>query len=184
VTVRVWRRGRVVAAAIGAAAAVAVAGCSGVGGTDTAAIVDGNVITEKEAQEAADQINEAFQLQQPLTTGDTVASLITAPYVIDAASRSGHPQSEAAARQALSAIEDPSDATIELVRANAAFQSLSPQDHEQILKQISEADLTVNPRYGTFDPSRGMVQTTPDWIKESGSGSQSGSTPSPSESQG
>ena len=181
-TVRVWRRGRVVVAAVGAAAAVAVSGCSGAGGTDTAAIVNGNVITEKEAQEAADQINEAFQLQQPLTTGATVASLITAPYVIRAAARSGHPQSEAAARKALSAIDEPSDATIELVRANAAFQSLSPQDHERILKQISEADLTINPRYGTFDPTRGMVQTTPNWIKDSGSGS--GSTPSDSESQG
>lgn len=169
-TVRVRTRGHVVVAAIGAAVALAVGGCSGVGGTDTAAVVNGDVITTKEAQQAADQINTAFQLQTPLTTGTAVGSLINAPFIIAAAAEAGHPQSEAAARKALSAIENPSDATIELVRANAAFQSLTPADQTKIIKRISEADIKVNPRFGTFEPTKGMTPEAPNWIASSSQG--------------
>ncbi len=159
-------RARVRIAVVGVALASAL-GLSGCGEAGVAATVNGQVITEQQAQEAAAQINEAFQLQKPLTTQDVVASLITAPFIIRAAEQSGKPQSASAARAAMPTLNDPSQATVDLVRANAAVRTLNQQEQQQILDEIGKADLTVNPRYGTFTPERGLVNEPPNWIASS-----------------
>lgn len=154
--------------ALAAAGALAALGLTACGSANTAAVVNGDVISEQDAQTAAQQITEAFDLQTPLTTTDAVSSLVLAPFVIDAAADSGHPVSAEAARAALSAIDDPNEAAVTLVRANSAYQVLTNADHAAILEEISKADVQVNPRYGTFDPSQGVVPNQPNWIKAPG----------------
>ncbi len=161
-------------------AAVAALGLSGCGGADTAAVVDGDVITVQDAQTAAQQINEAFDLQQPLTTTDAVASLVTAPFIIRAAQKAGHPQTSTAARAAMPKLSDPSQETIDLVRANNAVRTLDQDTQNQILDDIAKADVEINPRFGSFDPQQGMVAEKPNWI----AAGSSSATPQTSQSGG
>src|SRR5512133_3241469 len=69
---------------------------SACGTAGTAAVVNGHTISERDAQLAAQQINEAFHPETPLTTADAVSALITAPFILDVANRIGHPQTPSA----------------------------------------------------------------------------------------
>lgn len=146
-------------------AALVLSGC---GTRDVAATVDGRVISESNAQQAAAQINQVFHPQNGFSTRDAVGLLISAPMRIQAAAASGHPQSESMARAQLPGLQDPNPATVELVRADAATQYLSQAQRLQILTALKKARIVVNPRYGSFDLTQGAMQaTTPDWIKAS-----------------
>ena len=65
-------------------AALVSAGCS-VNRAETAAVVDGNVITEGQLQVAMAQINsmEPALLQEPLTPSGALTALVQAPVVLD-----------------------------------------------------------------------------------------------------
>lgn len=150
---------------------LALTACSGTTSAQTAAKVDGRVITEQEVADATTQINEAFNPQQPFTPVQTLNYLILAPYVIDAAAKAGQPVSESAARAepSLKALEDGvADSTIEAVRADAslrALQQADPNAGAALAEQIADLDVSVNPRYGTFDPERAaVVADQPNWI--------------------
>ena len=153
---------RGVAAALVLATAGVLSGCGTAG---TAAVVDGNTISEKGAQVAAQQINEAFHPETPLTPADAVSALITAPFILDVASRIGHPQTASAAIAAMPSITDPAESTVEVVRAQSAIQYLSDTDKAEIISALEKAKITVNPRYGTFVPSEARVApANPNWI--------------------
>lgn len=156
------------AALVAVGAAVALSAC---GSSNTAAVVDGRVISESDAQQAAAQINDTFHPQNGFTTRDAVGSLITAPLLIEAAAKSGHPQSASAARAQMPTLHNPSDATIELVQADTALQFLTQQDKVNVVSQLKKQHITVNPRYGTFDASQGSISAqTPNWIKNTEQG--------------
>jgi hypothetical protein len=153
---------RGVAAALALITAALLSAC---GTADTAAVVNGHTIKERDAQEAAQQINQAFHPETPLTTADAVSALITAPFILDVANRIGHPQTPSAATAAMPTITEPAESTIEMVRAQAAIQYLSETDKSAILSAMSKAHITVNPRYGRFVPSEArLTPANPDWI--------------------
>ncbi len=158
-------RGTLAAVALGGV--LALTGC---GTNNTAAVVDGTRISQTDASLAAQQINKQFKPDTPLTTSDALGLLIIAPTIISAAEAAGHPQSEDSARSRLGAVQDPSEATVELVRANTALQSFDQSNTAALLKQIRALRVSLNPRYGTFDPAKpGIVTTNASWISSSGS---------------
>ncbi len=170
-------KGRPVRARVRAAmAALAVGGAlalSGCGEAGVAAIVDGRVIAEKDAQIATEQLNEQFKPSPALTTKDVVNLLIWAPTLIDQAASMGQAQSDSVARSRLSAIKDPTPATIELVRAEGALSTMQsdPTVQGQMLAKIKTLKVTVNPRYGTFVADAGTLQaSTPNWLPKPAAG--------------
>lgn len=153
-------RGSLVAGA--AAAVLAVSGCAS---ADTAAVVNGERITEQEAQEASRQILAA-QPDSGITTANAVASLIMAGFINTVADGAGKGLSDSAARQAVAAIQDPSPATLELVRASLAFNQMTSEEQGRAVDLASKAKITINPRYGKFDPKKiSFDPSSPNWIK-------------------
>lgn len=138
------------------------------GTTGTAAVVDGQRISESDAMTAAEQINEQFKPQQPLTTADAVNLLIVAPAIISETDKLGHPHSAEAARTQLTSISDPADATVRLVQANNALQTVDATSEKAVLAAIRKLTVSVNPRFGTFDAAKpGLVAAAPGWIVKS-----------------
>lgn len=148
-------------------ATIGLSGCGASLGTDMAAVVDGRVITQTEAADVARQINEAFTPQQPLTLADAVTLLIRAPYINDLAQREGKPVTETVARSALSKnlTEPAADATVDVLRADAAAQTLTEPEKVELSQKFNALKVTVNPRYGTYDSHRAVLDhKLPDWV--------------------
>lgn len=145
---------------------LALSACSGTTSAQTAATVDGRVITVQDVTDATNQINEAFQ--QTLTPSQTLGLLIVAPLINEAAAKAGRPVSESAvlsAQQLQALDDDPAASTVEAVRANAANQALDQTALQDVLKQVQKLDVVVNPRYGTFDSQQAtVVASRPNWL--------------------
>ncbi|WP_035906705.1 hypothetical protein [Knoellia subterranea] len=155
--------------AIALAGILALSACSGTTSAETAAVVDGRVITEQQVREATEQINTAFpREQQPFTASEILTLLIRAPYVIDAAAQSGRPQSESAARslpEFEKLGEAPAESTVDVLRAELSAQNLDQSAAQALTQKFNSLDLTVSPRYGTFDAARAqLVADTPNWL--------------------
>jgi hypothetical protein len=162
-------KSRVRAAVAGSAlgAVVLLSGCGSALGTDAAATVDGRVITKTEAADVARQINTAFQPQQPLTLGDAVTLLIRAPYINELAQRSGKAVTATMARSALKEhLDEPAtDATVEVLQADAAAQTLTEADKIELSQKFQKLKVSVNSRYGTYDPARAVLDPAmPNWV--------------------
>jgi hypothetical protein len=166
--VKAFRTLRGPLAAVGLAAALAVSGCSA---ADTAAVVNGQVISESEAQLAARQINEAFSPQTPLDTPGAVSSLIAAPFINSVAKSVGKAESDSSARSAMPNVTDPAQATLDLVKANFALQKLTDQEKQRVVSELKTAHVTINPRYGAFDPDTASFEApSQNWIKPAAKG--------------
>lgn len=165
-------RKKALAASI-ALAATLVTGCSPQAGV--AATVNGDTVTTAEVDQAMEL--GPFFAEQP-APANLVASLIQAPVIIDAAGDAGIGVSEGDAAAFLDSIEADAikvegeypEAVVELVRANIITQELqmSP-DAQNIIEEVNRvmesADIELNPRYGSWDLSRGgLQQDVPDWI--------------------
>lgn len=152
--------------AIALAGILALSACSGTTSAETAAVVDGRVITEQEVREATSQINKAFNPQQPLTAAQTLTLLIRAPYINEAAAAAGRAQSESAARAALEDLpEEPADSTVEILQAEASLQQVDDAGRQALTQKFAEVDMKINPRYGRFDPQQAsLVATSPNWL--------------------
>jgi hypothetical protein len=145
-----------------AAVALGVSGCAT---ADTAAVVNGHTISEREAQEAARQI-QAAQPDSGLDTPSAVSSLIMAQFINEVADKSGKGLSDSAARAAVETIHHPSPATLELVKASVAWNNLSSDQRNEAVSDAQKAKITINPRYGTFDAkSMKFDVSKPNWIK-------------------
>ncbi len=157
-------RMRVAAAAAAVMGSLLLAGC---GQTDTAAVVDGRVISESDVLVATQQFNDQFKPQQPLSTDAVVNWLIWSPLVIDAAAAYGQPQSESMARAAFTSLQDPAPSTVELVRAQNALNAIKGDAtaSSALLAKVAKLKVTVNPRYGSFEPKSGLLVTgAPNWL--------------------
>ena len=144
--------------ALALAGVLALSACSGTSSAETAAVVDGRVITEQQVRVATEQINAAFKPEQPLTAAQTLTLLIRAPYINKAAADAGLAQSESAARAApqfKNLTESPDEATVEVDDAG----------RQKLTQVFAALDMTINPRYGTFDPEQAaIVGDRPNWI--------------------
>lgn len=138
---------------------------SGCGNADVAATFDGHTVTEGEVDAAVKEINEAFQPQQPYTADNALSALIRAPYLIDYAIKQGKPQTESAARAAIS-IHDPSESTVRIVQSTAVIDGLTDTDRIALTKTFNDLKVDVNPKYGAYDPAQAAVgPSTPSWLE-------------------
>jgi hypothetical protein len=150
---------------LGATLAVSACGAQQAG---AAAIVDGKSISDQDVQTASLQLDTFAPGQQQFTPSMVLRNLILEPYVLAEANRTGKVISDAQARQAIAKVANPSPSTITYVKTALAIQTLSPASKTSILAKLGKAQITVNPRYGAFDVTRGEVlATSPNWIKAS-----------------
>jgi hypothetical protein len=160
-------------AVLAVGAALVTAGC-GESTADRAAVVDGSVITETDLQSAMTEVNamDPALLQEKLTPSGTLTALVQAPVVLDFLAKQGVVISDSVATRdaADRGIVDPSDSTIEVVKLASAISSAQQSgqlgDTAPLLQQLSEQDVEVNPRYGTYDPESASISVSlPPWIK-------------------
>lgn len=148
---------------LGASLALSACGAQQV---DAAAIVNGTAIKDRDVQTASVELNKLAQGQQQLSSSNVLLSLILAPYVLSEASRAGKTITDAEVRKVIAKVNKPSPPTMEFVRMQLALQSLSEASKVSIVTKLANAKITVNPRYGTFNPKQiSLVPSAPNWIK-------------------
>lgn len=146
----------------------------GVTNPSNAAVVGDETISTATLQQAAEQLAAAGA-----TPETTLRVLVYGHFTVKEAARMGQgvstDQAEKYATQQLH-IKDPNPATVEVLRRSLAtqFVSQNQQATRQFVKDLRSADITVNPRYGHFDPKSGNIsQQTPNWIANGSSGGSS-----------
>lgn len=148
-----------------ASSALVLSGCGDAG---VAARVDGQVITEQDVSALVREVNEQLQPTQPVTPDQALTLLIQSKAVLPYADTHGLAQTESAARASYPVI-DPSPATVEVFRMLLATGYFTEVDKIAVTKDLGELDVTVNPKYGAYDPARAVVgPSAPDWIKGTG----------------
>jgi len=154
------------ALALGASFAVSACGTQE---PSAAAIINGRSISERDVQSVTDQVNALSQGGQKLSSSNALLSLILAPYVQDEARRVHKTIAESQARDFVKKqIADPTAATLTFVEMQLAVLGLDQASKNLIVGELGKAKITVNPRYGTFDPKQiTMTPTSPNWIKTS-----------------
>ncbi|MGL5866476.1 MAG: hypothetical protein ACRCYX_11530 [Dermatophilaceae bacterium] len=180
---RIRRAATLLTAAASCAAVLTATGCGTVR-TDQAAVVDGTVISETDVQQATSDINgmEPALVEGELAPSNTLTALIQAPVVLDNLAGRGVVVSESVARAdaAERGVEEPSAATVEILRLNRAIGqarqsgALDEALGQQIGDELSALTVEVNPRYGAYDRSNVSVQPgAPGWISLSPTASPS-----------
>jgi hypothetical protein len=146
-------------------ATVAVSGC-GAQQPSAAAIVNDTVISDQDVQSVSNQLNKLATDGQQLRTSDALLSLILAPYVLAEAKRVGKTVSVSQARQVIAKVSDPSPSTMQFVQMQLEIQRLDQASKTLIVNEVSKVKITVNPRYGVFDPKQiALTAVSPNWIK-------------------
>jgi hypothetical protein len=136
--------------------------------SSSAAIVNGVSISEQDVQSISSEVNALAQGGQRLTPSDALLSMILAPYVLDEAKRVHKTIGESQARAVVKKIAHPSAATLRFVEMQLAVQELDQASKNLIVGELNKAKITVNPRYGRFDPRQvAMAASSPDWFKTS-----------------
>lgn len=154
---------RAAAAALALALPLVTAGCNT--GINTAAIVNGQRITEQEVGVVVTQVNEAFHPQTPFTADKALTALIWAPEVLAFADENGFPQSESSARAMMPGITDPDPATIRVVQTSNAMGHLGPEHEVELSQRLQGLHVSVNPKFGAFDPSKAAIlPSQPNWL--------------------
>ena len=152
-------------AAIGST--VLVSGCGSTAGT--AAVVDGRRITEDEVRIAAQQVNEQFKPQTPLTARTALMFLVVEPAAKATAEKAGIPvTSDGALRSRFDKVRDVSPAALGVLRSNIILSTLN-QSNPQLVSQVARQALamkpSINPRYGSLSADTLELQpTAPAWI--------------------
>ena len=153
------------AAALLLGATAAVSGC-GAQQSSAAAIVNDTVISDQDVQSVSNQLNKMATDGQQLKTSDALLSLILAPYVLAEAKRVGTTVSVSQARQVIAKVSDPSPSTMQFVQMQLEIQRLDQASKTLIVNEVSKVKITVNPRYGVFDPKQiALTPVSPNWIK-------------------
>jgi hypothetical protein len=162
------------AAVLALGAALATTGC-GATSADRAATVDGTVISESDLQTTMREVNamEPALVQNALSPSSTLTALVQAPVVLDVLAGKGIAVSDSVARRTATerGLRDPSEGTLQIVRLATAIGNaqqggqITESDAATLQERLGALDVTVNPRYGAFDPQTASVQLTqPGWI--------------------
>lgn len=159
-----------------------LAGCDQGSQSRAAAIVDGQPILESDVQTAAREFNGgSSQVTQPVQPANVVSLLTFGRYVLPAVQQSGKGVSDDAARKLLDKVENPSRSTLDFVRTALALNSMDPATEEKVVQQLKQADIELNPRYGSLD--RKTLQIGPEtrnWLVADAAGAPSPApTPAP-----
>lgn len=129
-----------------------LAGCDQGSQSRAAAIVDGQPILESDVQTAAREFNGgSSQVTQPVQPANVVGLLTFGRYVLPAMQQSGKGISDDAAKKILDKVDNPSRPTIDFVRTALALNSMDPATEQRVVQQLKQADIELNPRYGSLD---------------------------------
>lgn len=146
-------------------ATLALSGC-GAQRPDAAAVVNDTVIRDQDVQIVSDQVNEIAEV----SVNNVLVSLILAPYVLAEAERTGKTVSASQARKVIAKVSEPADSTITFVRMQLAVQQLDEASQAAIVKALGQVKVTVNPRYGVFDPAKiALTPNASNWFAKAGS---------------
>ena len=148
-------------------AALALSACGSVQQPGAAAIVNGTAISDQDLQTVSRQLDSINPDGQKSPPSELLIRLIVARFVLAEAERAHKTISVAKARTAIPQLADPAPATITLVQMQEVVPKLDQASKDSIDKEIRNAKITFNPRYGTFDPIQGVVPNSPNWIKTS-----------------
>ncbi|WP_448631450.1 hypothetical protein [Cellulomonas soli] len=166
--------------------------CSGQPGA--AAVVDGEVITSSDVQQAMDELGP--YLSSPSTSA-VLTILVQAPAVSAVAAEHGVGVSLKDAQSALSDVaaadgidgSDFSDASLTIAKFSVEYSALSKLDdadaiNAELVDRVSALDVEVNPRFGTLDTGNFVSAPTANpWIVQGGaddSGDATAPAPTPS----
>jgi len=166
------RRGPRASALAAAAAVLALVAACGVPEAGAAAVVGDRRISQLELQQATDDVRSIVPADSPITRQTVLGWLISEPYLSAAARSNGIGVSEDDVVQVFTSSGfrspdgsgAPSEPALRAVRSAVALQKIagqgSPLGQEkatEVLGKVSAdleaADVRVNPRYGTFDPT-------------------------------
>lgn len=152
------------AAAVATAGALVLSGCSADAGLSAgvAAVVDGREISVAEVQEAAAQFNTLPV--QPANTSDALTLLIYGDLAEEAYTEAGLPpvpDAQLHEQMRSGGVEEPSDSLIDLYRSITHLNGIGG------LPPAGDADIQVNPRFGSWDAEAGQViAQAPNWITD------------------
>ncbi len=150
---------------VAAAAATALL-LSGCGTKDTAAIVNGERISESAVLATTEQVNQI--VAEPMSSSSIVQQLIVLPTVVEVLKERGVTISDAAAASALSGVAEPTPYLVDMARLQLGVQQLTEADYAEITTRLADTDVRVSPRFGTFNAEDFTIQAgTPDWIASS-----------------
>lgn len=182
---RTATRKPLVSLGVAALLAASLAGC-GTASAGSAAVIGDRRISVSDVQSATVDAQAWVGEGTQITQTQVLYLLAIAPYVQDIASRYGAGTSDDDARAALRArVADPSQAGVDVIRANASLsalqQNLGEEKTGEVLaeatKRLTTDGFKINPRYGSFDATTGRVSMpAPNWLV----GSSAEPTPSPS----
>ena len=161
------------AATAAAVVLAATLGASGCGGQDpsAAAVINGQVIPERAVEAVSHDVAALRTGGQDISKQDILITLVLHPLVMEAAQRSGTMVSESEARTALGAgIANPSPATVEFAQTSLLSRRLSQAELAKVADAFKNANITVNPRYGAIDPTKGIVPVTQNWMDPAAAG--------------
>lgn len=186
------RRPRLAIASLALAGGLVLSGCGSSEVTEVgqaeprtaAATIGDRTITVGDVQEATAGTNAFIREQggqQQLDARDILTTLIYAPEITAAAREAGiSVPSAAAVERVLGQIGiERAPATVEFIRAQSVREQMTPQQVRSAVEAATD-DVTLNPRYGTFDPQQGIVDAQPNWLAEksaSEAGLEEGHTP-------
>lgn len=149
------------ALALATVATLSMSACSGAG-PGVAAVTDGQVIHETDLDAIASDFAKVPGAQAPSRV-DMVSILVARPYVMQALG--GNSITEQGVRQLLGKeLPEVSDATVRYIQGASSQQRLDQAAAARVQQAMTTADIEVDPRYGTFDPSRGLVPAAPNWL--------------------
>lgn len=167
--------------ATGALAALVLGGCASAQQAGAAAIVNGTAISDQAVQRAADQLSNGTEQGQAFSPSEVVTGLVIGEFALPAAEKAGKGVSTDTARTYLPKLSDPTPETLDYVRTVVAIRNLDAAAQRTLVQSMKDASISVNPRYGTFNPAAFDSNTSPlspenrDWLKPT-----SGASPAPS----
>ncbi|PID96391.1 MAG: hypothetical protein CSA84_05175 [Actinomycetales bacterium] len=151
----------------GALLAGLLGACSGSGAPSTAAVVNGEVITVSEVQQATQQLR---RVQGPRgtpilnTETETLGMLILAAVINEPIARERLWVPDARYNSLIGQVPEPTEATRQVLLAASA--KLTDASIAQFKQQLAAADVEVNPRFGSFDGTAITLEhVVPDWIR-------------------
>lgn len=134
-----------------------------------AAIVNGEVIHETEVRETAEQLKAA---KLDFSEDIVVTALIAAPLLEEQVAKSGSWKPDDTYAAVVAEIPNATEMTKEFIAAVALIDSgaMTEADVAGYRQALKDADITVNPKYGTFQQTNegpvffGLGRTQPNWI--------------------
>lgn len=159
---------RTIAAATAVLAAGVLTGC-GAAQPDAAAVVAGQTITTDDVDSAVTSAASS-KTTQKLSSQAALFSLMAYPYVMKALERK---KSGVSAQESLTKVfpgaTNPSESLGKVAQVTYGASLLEQAEQQEVISELISQNITVNPKYGTFDVNKGWVQGTGNWMSPSAS---------------